>query len=109
LGAPDGAGLLPAGVAGVAAVAGAAAVPDGAGDALGPVVGIAARGVSGISWIEVLAYFGAGGGACRIGAMIGSMAAQAVCTTRRGRFGGAPGGSVAAARKNAAEATAAKP
>jgi hypothetical protein len=106
LGAPDAPGLV---LAGVAAVAGAAAVPDGAGDALGAVVDIAARGVSGSSWIEVLAYFGAEDGACRIGARTGSMAIHAVCMTRRGRFGGAPGGSVAPARKNAAEATAAKP
>ena len=58
--------------------------------------------------LMVLASFGADG-ACRIGAMTGSMAIQALCMTRRGKFGGAPGGSVAAARKNAAEATAAKP
>ena len=105
---PEGAGVSLAGAAAVAgdAVVGAVAVPDGAGGALGPVVEIAACGVSGISSIEVLASFGDGG--FRIGAMTGSMAIQAVCMTRRGRLGGAPGGSVAPARKNAAEATAAK-
>jgi hypothetical protein len=109
LGMPEGAGALLAGAAAVAgaAVVGAAVVPDGAGGALGPAVEIAACGVSGISSIEVLASFE--DVACRIGAMTGSMAIQAVCMTRRGRFGGAPGGSVAPARKNAAEATAAKP
>jgi hypothetical protein len=106
LGAPDEAGVLLAGAAAVGA--GAAAVLDAAGGVLGPVVEIAPRGVSGISSIEVLANFGVDG-ACRIGAMTGSMAIQALCMTRRGRFGGAPGGSVAAARKNAAEANAAKP
>ena len=105
LGAPDDAGVL---LAAVAAAVGAAAVLDAAGGALGAVVEIAPRGVSGISSIEVLASFGADG-ACRIGAMTGSMAIHALCMTRRGRFGGAPGGSVAAARKNAAEANAAKP
>jgi len=110
---PEGTGVLPVGVGVAAAAWVAPPVPDAAGGALGPVVEIAARGVSGISSIEVLAYFGVEGGVadgwCRIGAMTGSMAIQAVCMTRRGRFGGAPGGSVAPARKNAAEATAAKP
>jgi hypothetical protein len=106
----DGVGALGAGASlvGVAAVVGTAAALDGVGGVLGPVVEIAARGVCGISSTEVLASFGVEG-ACRIGAMTGSMAIQAECMTRRGRFGGAPGGSVAAARKNAAEATAAKP
>ncbi|HKF61468.1 MAG TPA: hypothetical protein VKB42_08930 [Dongiaceae bacterium] len=107
---PEGAGVLPVGVAAAWA---APPVPDAAGGALGPVVDIAARGVVGSSSIAVLANFGVGGGVedgwCRIGAMTGSMAIQAVCMTRRGRFGGAPGGSIAPARKNAAEATAAKP
>lgn len=39
---------------------------------------------------------------------IGSIVIHAVCTIRRGKFG-TPGGSVAAARKNAAEPTAANP
>jgi hypothetical protein len=95
----------------VVGAAGAAEAPAAAGEAsaAGPAGDIAARGFSGISWIELPANFGAAGLGPKDGSSrIGSMAVHAVRTISRGRLGTGDG-SVAADRKKAADATAAKP